>query len=208
MSTELEQSALSAYFSTVCSMPVYWSVQHQVLNTENFTECESAKFTTISSEKRKNEYIQGRHALKEVLGKMSYQTDTSLLVWPNTYCSWSHSEGYAVAVASATTQGLGLDLQLTKMPSLAMAERILSKQTFSYWQALPNEQKSPALQRLWTVNEAVYKASPEPQPANFRQYVIDQPDSMQCTVSVASNSVEYSVFSLQLPNGFISIALR
>jgi 4'-phosphopantetheinyl transferase EntD len=208
MLTELNQSALTEHFSKVCHEPLFLSVQHKLLNTGTFTEGETEKLSNISSEKRKAEYIQGRLALKEVLNRIGYDTDTSILSWPNTYCSLSHSEGYAVAVSSTTAKGLGLDLQLNKIPSLAMAERILSTQTLSYWQALPDEQKPQVLQRLWTVNEAVYKASPVPQPANFRHYMIDKPESMQCSVRVESNNYDCSVFSLELPKGFISIALR
>lgn len=208
MLTELNQSALSEHFSKVSHEPLFLSVQHNALNTDTFTVTESEKLSNIGSEKRKIEYIHGRLALKEVLNSIGHDTDTSILSWPNTYCSLSHSEGYAVAVSTKVAKGLGLDLQLNKVPPLAMAERILSKQTFSYWQSLPDEKKPHALQRLWTVNEAIYKASPKPQPANFRHYMIDKPDSMQCCVHVESNNYQYSVFSLELPTGFISIALR
>ena len=208
MLTELKQSVLSEHFSKVCNKPIFLAVQHQTQNTEELTDRECVKLASLSSQKRKIEYIQGRLALKDVLKQIAYATDTSVLTWPNAYCSLSHSEGFAIAVASTATKGLGLDLQLSKMPSIEMAERILSKQTLSYWQALPELQKNQSLQRLWTVNEAVYKASPEPQPANFRQYLIDKPESMQCTVRVESNKLDYSVFSLELPHGFISIAMR
>lgn len=208
MSIELKKAAISEHFSKVCSKPIFFSVQHQSVNTSSFSKRESQKLASISSEKRKAEFIQGRLALKEVLSQINCDTDTSNLSWPNMYCSLSHSEGFAVALASTATKGLGLDIQLTKMPSMAIAERILSKKSFTYWQALPDEQKPHALQRLWTVNEAVYKASPEPQPANYRQYFIDKPDSMQCTVRVESTKLDYLVFSLELPHGFISIAMR
>ena len=208
MSIELKQSALFDYFSTVCSKPIFLSVQHQLAEPTNFSERESEKLASISSDKRKIEFIHGRLALKRVLSQIDCDTDTSNLSWPNTYCSLSHSGGFAVAVASTATKGIGLDLQLNKMPALAMAERILSKQTFSYWLALPDEEKPQILQRLWTVNEAVYKASPEPQPANFRHYLVNKPDSMLCNVHVESNRLDYSVFSLELQHGFISIAMR
>lgn len=208
MLSELNQLVLNEHFSKVCHKTLFLSVQHKILNTDILTKKEADKLINIGSEKRKTEYIQGRLALKAVLSSIGYDTDTSILTWPNTYCSLSHCEGFAVAVSSTAVKGLGLDLQINKAPPLAMAERILSKNTFSYWQTLPDEQKTKTLQRFWTVNEAVYKASPVPQPANFRHYRIDKPDRLQSTVHVESNNCEYSVFSLELPKGFISIALR
>ena len=51
-----------------------------------------------------------------------------------------------------------------------VAERILTGATAAYWDGLPDADKAAALQRFWTVNEAVYKACPAPQPAYFRHY--------------------------------------
>jgi 4'-phosphopantetheinyl transferase EntD len=124
------------------------------------------------------------------------------------FCSLSHSEGHAVAVSSAHTAGIGVDLQLKKIPPFAMAERILSDDTLAHWLELPEGEKAKALQRFWTANEAVYKACPSPQPAYFRHYRLESPFSADGMASIDGTDYRFSVHSAELADGFISLAIR
>jgi phosphopantetheinyl transferase len=113
-----------------------------------------------------------------------------------------------VAVSCLELQGIGIDLQLNKTPPATMAERILSKQSFAYWQALPMEVQATELQRLWTVNEAIYKSCPVPQQSNFRLYQLNNPQSMQSDGFIDDSQYQFTVYSAKLASGYITIALR
>lgn len=208
MLIELNQSALQAYFGAVCTAPIFVAHQHIVAEPENFTLNEKIRMREFGSEKRKVEYILGRFALKDVLACINHDADTSTIAWPSAFCSLSHSEGNAVAVASIAVSGIGIDLQLNRTPSFEMADRILSGPTLAFWQQLPEPVKAKTLQRLWTANEAIYKACPAPQPAYFRHYRVHSPDLMESQASIDNTPYQFIVHSAELANGFVSIAIR
>ena len=208
MLIDLNQSALQAYFGAVCTAPIF--VCHQSGSPDsselNFNEIE--KLTEFTSEKRKVEYILGRYALKDVLASIALNTDTSIISWPHANCSLSHSEGNAVAVSSLSISGIGIDLQLNRTPLFEVADRILSGPTLAYWRQLPEADKAKTLQRLWTANEAIYKACQAPQPAYFRHYRLHAPELMQSEASIDNTDLQFKVFSAELLNGFVSLAVR
>lgn len=208
MLIELSQSALQAYFGAVCTAPIFVAHQDVLDDVETLTFNEKNRLREFTSEKRKMEYMHGRFALKHVLAAIGRDADTSLIAWPSTCCSLSHSEGHAVAVASQHTSGIGIDIQLNKSPSFAVAERILSDQTLTFWNRLHEAEKAKTLQRLWTTNEAIYKACPAPQPAYFRHYRVHSPDLMESQASIDNTPYQFIVHSAELANGFISIAIR
>jgi 4'-phosphopantetheinyl transferase EntD len=208
MLIELNQLALQNYFGAVCTAPIFVCLQHLQGNVDELNFNEMAKLSEFTSEKRKLEYILGRFALKKVLGSIGFDTDTSLISWPSTFCSLSHSEAHAIAVSSLGVSGIGIDLQLNKTPPFAMADRILSGQTLEYWQQLSDLAKAKYLQRFWTANEAIYKACPAPQPAYFRHYRLQTPELMQSEASIDNTDFRFKVFSAELPNGFVSLAVR
>jgi 4'-phosphopantetheinyl transferase EntD len=205
---ELNQSALQTYFGALCANPIFISYHAKLQDEIALNYNETEKFTEFTSDKRKTEYVLGRYALKEVLASVALNTDTSCISWPHANCSLSHSDGHAVAVASKAYSGVGIDLQLNKTPPFAMADRILSGQTLEYWQHLAETDKAKYLQRFWTANEAIYKACPAPQPAYFRHYRLHTPESLESDASIDNTDLQFKVFSAELENGFISLALR
>ncbi len=208
MSTELNETALQRHFGAVCGVPVFLAHRQGECGIEGLSFDETEKLSAMNSEKRRMEYILGRHALKEALSRIGRDLDTSSVAWPSPFCSLSHSESHAVAVSSAKTAGIGIDLQLKKIPPFAMAERILSDDTLEAWQALPEADKARSLQRFWTANEAVYKACPSPQPAYFRHYRLHSPFSAESEVSIDGTDYRFMVHSAELPDGYISLAIR
>jgi phosphopantetheinyl transferase (holo-ACP synthase) len=89
-----------------------------------------------------------------------------------------------------------------------MAERILADDTLEWWRQLPESSQAQALQRFWTVNEAVYKACPAPQPAYFRHYRMTDPMQLNSALSIDGTDYRFEVHTLVLADGFISLALR
>lgn len=208
MSIELNQTALQSHFGAVCSAPIFLAHRQGQSGLEGLSFLETEKLSAISSEKRRAEYLLGRHALKEALSRIGHDQDTGYITWPSAFCSLSHSEGHAVAVSASGVAGIGIDLQLKKIPPFAMAERILSGDTLASWQELPEADKAKALQRFWTANEAVYKACPSPQPAYFRHYRLESPFSDDGMASIDGTGYRFSVHSAELAEGFISLAIR
>lgn len=208
MSIELDQEALQGHFGAVCSAPIFLALRQGACDSSELSFTETERMADMGSDKRRHEYILGRHALKDVLSRIGHDTETTHVVWPSSYCSLSHSEGHAVAVSSTHTAGIGIDLQLHKTPPFAMAERILYGDTLAAWQALPDVDKAKVLQRFWTANEAIYKACPSPQPAYFRHYRLHHPFSLDSLASIDGTDYRFMVHSAELPDGHISLAIR
>ena len=208
MLIELNQAALQGHFGAVCSAPIFIAHRQGECGLDALSFNETDRLSAMGSDKRRIEYILGRHALKDALSRIGRDPDTSTVSWPSPFCSLSHSEGHAVAVSSEQTAGIGIDLQLKKIPPFALAERILSGDTLASWQALPEGDKAKALQRFWTANEAVYKACPSPQPAYFRHYRLEAPFSADSAASIDGTDYRFMVHSAELPDGYISLAIR
>lgn len=208
MSIDLSQSALQAHFGAVCTAPIFLAHCDRADPDMTLSDGESLVGEGMASEKRRAEYLLGRCALKRVLRHLGLESDTAAIRWPSPFCSLSHSQGNAVAVGLAGGQGIGIDLQLQKKPPFALAERILTGATADYWDGLPETDKAATLQRFWTVNEAVYKACPAPQPAYFRHYRMHAPAAMDGEVSIDGTDYRFRVHTAALADGFVSLALR
>jgi 4'-phosphopantetheinyl transferase EntD len=208
MSTDLHAQSLRAAFGAVCTAPILLEVRDLSCPAPELSTGEETQLAGMSSDKRRAEYLIGRAALKAVLGALGKSDDTSAVVWPSAFCSLSHSHGHAIAVGIEGRTGIGIDLQLQRTPPFMMAERILADDTLDWWRALPEPEQASALQRFWTVNEAVYKACPAPQPAYFRHYRMADPTRLNSDLTIDGTDYRFEVHTLALAEGFISLALR
>ncbi|MEY2867478.1 MAG: hypothetical protein RIQ43_1504 [Pseudomonadota bacterium] len=208
MSIELNESSLRNAFGAVCNAPILLEVRDLSCPAPELSSAEENQHAGMSSEKRRAEFLIGRAALKAVLTALGRSDDTAGVVWPSKFFSLSHSHGYAVAVGLAEGNGIGIDLQLQRTPPFMMAERILADDTLEWWRQLPESSQAQALQRFWTVNEAVYKACPAPQPAYFRHYRMANPVQLNSALTIDGTDYRFEVHTLALAEGFLSLALR
>ncbi len=96
---------------------------------------------------RRGDWLLGRAALRLVLDG----ADTSAVRFPNRSLSLTHAGGLAVAAASAGVQaGLGVDYE---------GRRTIDPRTTRFF-LHDDEAVGDDLLRLWTVKEALYKATP------------------------------------------------
>jgi 4'-phosphopantetheinyl transferase EntD len=208
MCPDLNEATLRAHFSAALGVPVLLAVQTPDDELAELTPAELEQLAGMSAISRTHDYRLGRAALKRLLAEQGRNTDTTRLQWPDARCSLSHSGGYAIAAGLHGTEGIGVDLQLIKRPQTTVAERILSNETLIYWLQLPEAEQTEALLRYWTVNEAIYKACPGPQPAYFRHYRLTQPERLTGTAVIDGTPYQFRVASLPLADGCLSVAVR
>ena len=115
---------------------------------------------------RRHDWLLGRAALKAVLGF----TDTSVVSFPNRSVSLTHSAGVAVAARCDGPQaGLGVDLEGWQQIDPRTARLYL------------HAHERGDLLRLWTVKEALFKATPGNDTAVFLDYEVDDPHALKGT---------------------------
>lgn len=208
MLTNLDEASLREAIGAVCTAPILLSARCAQDPVPELSAGEAKRYSDITSLPRRAEYLLGRSALKPVLKALGRSEDTSSIQWPSLYCSLTHSHGHAIAVGSREAHGIGVDLQIHRKPPAAMADRLLSAETLAVWRKLPECEQSTALQRFWTVNEAVYKACPAPQPAYFRHYQMTDPMALNSIVQIDGMDCRFIVHSLPLVDGYLTLALR
>jgi len=116
----------------------------------------------------RQEWLASRAALRALLGDGQ---DTSGLVFPHPALSLTHAGGLAVAVRADGAQvGVGIDFEPWRPDvDLRVARFFLT----------PSEQAgaggAQALLRLWTIKEALYKATPDNAPLVMIDFELTDP---------------------------------
>lgn len=139
---------------------------------------------------RAHDWLLGRAALKaHGIG------DTSIVAFPNRCLSLTHSAGMAVAARCDGTQaGLGVDLEGWRTIDPRAARFFLR----------PDEQGD--LLRLWTVKEALFKATPANAGAVLVDYRVDDPQTLEGTAQDRhGRTFEYQ--SRRRPEGWLTTAV-
>ncbi len=126
---------------------------------------ERAAYEALVGTQRRQDWLVGRAALKRLMGG----ADTSGLSFPHPRVSLSHSGGVAVAVgldeAEGEPAGVGVDFEAWRRPDPRTARFFLHD----------DERLEDELLRLWTVKEALFKATPGNRGAQLLDYHLDDP---------------------------------
>lgn len=143
--------------------------------------------------RRRHEWLLGRAALKQVLDG----GDTSGVRFPARCLSLTHSAGRAVAASCRGTQvGLGVDYEGSHPVDPRAARFFLQE----------HERDSADLLRLWTVKEALYKATPGNGRVAFVDYGVADPEGL-AGVAVDRFERDFRYASAPVPGGWLTVAV-
>ena len=119
--------------------------------------------------RRRQDWLLGRAALKQVVEG----SDTSLVRFPHRCLSLTHAAGVAVAVrADGGQAGVGVDYEGPHIADPRIARLFLVERERNA-AAGPDD-----LLRLWTVKEALFKATPDNLGATFLDYEVAEPAAL------------------------------
>lgn len=137
---------------------------------------------------RHRQYRDGRLALGTVLTELGVTDDPLTVSMPHPRLSLSHSGDIAVAIGlrcAATAVGVGVDVEECRPIDVRSARFFLDDEEQDSWpewaaQAAPGTDRNAdrsadqsALQRLWTIKEAVFKSDLDNARRQLRDYRID-----------------------------------
>lgn len=119
----------------------------------------------------------GRDALRALCTEMEDRTDVEDLAFPNPRYSLSHSREAALALAdaSASLDGIGVDVEIDRTLRPQAARFFLSDREQRCLQTLDPARRSRHLLRLWCVKEAVFKANPDNHGTLLGDYALVEP---------------------------------
>ena len=140
---------------------------------------------------RRHDWLLGRAALKAVLGI----ADTSVVAFPNRSVSLTHSGGVAVAACcDGPHAGLGVDLEGWQAIDPRTARLYL------------HAHEQGDLLRLWTVKEALFKATPGNDSAVFLDYEVHDPQALAGTARDRHGRA-FEYLSSRRPEGWLTLAV-
>jgi 4'-phosphopantetheinyl transferase EntD len=152
--------------------------------------------------KRREDYLLGRAALRRALGP---SCDTSAIAMPHRRLSLTHGGGIAVAAASASDDaiGVGIDWEPRRAMNPAAVRFFLSEREEAAIAGAPD-----AALRLWTVKEALYKATPDNAGLSLRMFALADPaaDSGEAWLA-GRRDVGFRYTTWRGAGGFLSAAL-
>ncbi len=165
----------------------------------SLTPGELAQSRRIRSEAARLDWLRGRAALKAVLAP-GY--DTSTIRFPNRMASLSHAGGLAVAVRTDDAcEGIGIDFELWASEVGPKGAHLFLRPSEQGGELAPER-----LLGLWTVKEALYKATP----GNERYLLLDF--EVHDTAALCGNAsgprgevLRYAALSLEL--GSLAVAV-
>lgn len=185
-------------------------VTDQALDHRRLTVEEATQFKELKTTPRRRSWLKGRYALKRLLVRMGEPDDTSTICFPSNRVSLSHSASYAVAAGAGPGElsGIGVDLELDRIPDLRSARFFLCQSEQSWLEGLPHYCRPVQLLRLWTVKEAVFKADPENHARMPYEYVVTEPSAKAGKAfhpGRGTRAIRY--LSIEMERGFLTLAV-
>ena len=142
---------------------------------------------------RRRDWLLGRAALKALLGGR----DTSDVRFPNRCMSLSHAAGRGVAASCCGGQaGLGVDYEGWHGMDPRAARFFLGD----------HERDGADLLRLWTVKEALFKATPDNAGVAFLDYTVAEPGALEGGATDRSGR-GFHYASAAVPSGLLTVAV-
>lgn len=148
---------------------------------------ERKHYDSFSTPSRKADWLKGRNALKILLQKKHESLDTEQISFPNKSYSLTHNDGLAIAVAMDNVTGVGVDFEAWHRVKPKMAEWFLNKAEQLWLSTLCGQEFEQEFVRLWTVKEALFKATMNNEQLGFIDFKLDQPSAMVGLATVVNH---------------------
>jgi 4'-phosphopantetheinyl transferase superfamily protein len=149
---------------------------------------------------RRRDWLLGRAAFKQLVEG----GDTSGVRFPHKCFSLTHAAGLAVAVRTDGDQaGLGVDLEGWQEPDPRVTRFFLGARELERHGAAGS---ASDLLRLWTVKEALFKATPDNAKVTFLDYEVVEPAAL-VGQAVDRRERQFRYVSGMLAEGWLTVAV-
>jgi hypothetical protein len=183
----------------VLGVPVRIAAGDERLAPDALYPAERARFDSLPTEARRRDWLLGRSALKALVGAAF---DTAALSFPHPRLSLTHAGGTAFAVmAGETVVGTGVDFEPDSRAVDPRAARFFLD---------PAERAAACtggdLLRLWTVKEALFKATPGNARVVLADYALDDP-AAACGSATGPRDEDLRYATVAAAGGVLTVAV-
>jgi 4'-phosphopantetheinyl transferase EntD len=201
---QADSQTLSDMFSQRLGRMLFIAVSCEPIKPEHLGTNGQHMLSKFRYEKRRQEWLCGRNALKQVMRTVGDKTDPDGLVFPHQRYSLTHSNGKAIAVANVDGQlaGIGIDYEAKRVLKPGMERFFLTSHEQKVLQANPTDESQ--LLCLWTIKEALFKADSWENQHLLKDYSLQQPIATEGAITLRGRVFHYC--SIPLDGGFISVA--
>lgn len=163
-----DSQQMEKQFSAALQLPLVLAVSSSPIGLTLLPEAEQALINQTTHETAKNSRLMARHALKTVFERLnlSYQQ----LSYPHSCFSIAHHDKAGIAVGMSekflnegelNVSGLGVDIELPRQIKETGWKFFLTDKEQNFVKSAPKNDWQMYCTRLWTVKEALFKATPE-----------------------------------------------
>ena len=205
----LELVAAGPALSKLLGVPVRLSGAERPLESADLSSGERSRWEQLPEGRRRDEWLLGRAALKPLMP--AWGRDTSALAFPHPRLSLTHGGGVVVAArCDGGVQGVGVDLEPWRPEVDARVGRFfLGGRERAWLYALRPRRRARAVIRLWTVKEALFKASAGNAGASLLDYEVDDPGAgAGGATGVRAGGFRYATVELGVGSLTVAVAVR
>jgi phosphopantetheinyl transferase len=206
----LDEEALADQLSERLEIPLCVKISGEPLDERRLTAREALRFNELLTHERRDSWLRGRAALKNMLACLGEAEETAHISFPNQRLSLTHSGHYAVAVGTRSDRllGIGVDLEMTRSVCAEAARFFLTPEEQSWVLNQKEDVQSGARLRLWTAKEALFKSDCDNQGRGLADYSVREP-AKWCgrAGSRGGGEKEFRYASLQLGQVILSAAI-
>jgi 4'-phosphopantetheinyl transferase EntD len=169
---------------------------------------ERARLNEFTLVQRRQDWLRGRNAMKQVLATLGQNTDTSHIDFPHRQFSLTHAGGSAFSIANiAGSAGIGIDYEPLRTVNPKIKRLFLNDTELRWLETCQESEVQQQIVRLWTNKEAAYKSCPDNSGRVLADFTIVDPGSRRSEVKVEPGSFRIRVACERHEEGYLSVAI-
>jgi 4'-phosphopantetheinyl transferase EntD len=157
---------------------------------------------------RRQDWLRGRNAMKQLLAMLGRDTDTSQLEFPHRQFSLTHAGESAFSIADISgSAGIGIDYEPLRNVNPKITRLFLNATELRWLEGRPESEVQHQIVRFWTIKEAAFKSYPSNAGMVLADFSIAEPGSRISEVTAAPGAFRIRVACKRYDQGYLSVAI-
>ncbi len=169
---------------------------------------ERVRLNRYTQLQRRQDWLRGRNALKQVLQALERDTDTTQIEFPHRQFSVTHAGDRAYSVADFPgSAGVGIDYEPLRSVNPKITRLFLNETELRWLKGREESELQHGIVRLWTIKEAAFKSCPANSGLVLHHFSIVEAGSPVSEVTVEPGAYRIRVACKRHDQGHLSVAI-